>query len=156
MAWHKKPNNDTEPRVQRLVVGSYTERCMGLKSPAGAGLCAIHGFDSIKIGGMKENIKTILIIVLFLFLFAFVYLFSKSKSAGDIISRPEGFFIKRAFHVSELYFPEGEREGRLSRRQCYLAVPCYETGGRISSVTCEDSSVASSDMGRLRDYFWDF
>ena len=34
----RKPNEDTEPRVQRLFVGSCSERGMGPQGSAGAGL----------------------------------------------------------------------------------------------------------------------
>lgn len=33
------PNQDTEPRVQRLLVGSYRETDMEPQGSAGAGLC---------------------------------------------------------------------------------------------------------------------
>lgn len=39
MAWQKKPKEDTEPRVQRLFFGSYSERNMGLQNLASAGFC---------------------------------------------------------------------------------------------------------------------
>lgn len=36
-----RPNHDTEPRVQQLVIGLYLERDIGLKGLANAGLCVI-------------------------------------------------------------------------------------------------------------------
>lgn len=37
-----KPNEDTEPHVQRLFVGSYRETGMGSQDPAGVGLCVLR------------------------------------------------------------------------------------------------------------------
>lgn len=37
--WRKRPNDDTEPRVQQLVIGLYPERVIGSQDLAGAGLC---------------------------------------------------------------------------------------------------------------------
>ncbi|MBU3924837.1 hypothetical protein KJ854_02785 [Patescibacteria group bacterium] len=35
----ENPDEDTEPRVQQLFIGSYSERNMRPQGPAGAGLC---------------------------------------------------------------------------------------------------------------------
>lgn len=40
----KIPNEDTEPRVQQLFVGSYLERDMGSQGPANAGLCVYYNY----------------------------------------------------------------------------------------------------------------
>lgn len=40
-AWHERPNDDTEPRVQQLVIGLYAERCIGSQDLADAGFCVL-------------------------------------------------------------------------------------------------------------------
>lgn len=38
----ENPNEDTEPRVQQLFVGSYRETGMGPQGLAGAGFCVVY------------------------------------------------------------------------------------------------------------------
>ena len=37
--WHKRPDEDTEPCVQRLFIGPYQETGMGSQDLASAGFC---------------------------------------------------------------------------------------------------------------------
>jgi len=50
---------------------------------------------------------------------------------------PGAYQVNRLFQLSELYCPENEDGGRLSHRQCYLPVPCYESGARLKNITCD-------------------
>ena len=42
MGMAKRPNEDTEPRVQQLFVGLYIERYIGSQDLAGPGFCVIR------------------------------------------------------------------------------------------------------------------
>jgi integrase len=46
--WRKRPNHDTEPRVQQLVIGLYLERDIGSQDLAGAGFCVSRGRYNIQ------------------------------------------------------------------------------------------------------------
>ena len=55
-----KPNEDTKPRVQRLFVGSYSERDMWSQDLASAGFCGYNSFNN-----MRKQF-TILLILIFI------------------------------------------------------------------------------------------
>lgn len=48
-----KPNEDTEPRVQRLFVGSYPERGMEPQGSAGAGLSVVRPHQPYELGTIQ-------------------------------------------------------------------------------------------------------
>ncbi len=43
----QSPNDDTEPRVQQLVIGLYIERCIGSQDLAGTGLSVLYDMGKI-------------------------------------------------------------------------------------------------------------
>ena len=105
---------------------------------------------------MKEKIKTILIIILFTLLIFLIYFSFFHNKQKNIVVRPEAFYIEKYFLASELYCPENEYEAGRLNRQCYLPVPCYESGARLQSVTCEKSDDMIPPPERPRNYFWDY
>ena len=58
---------------------------------------------------------------------------------GDVwFDDPEVLRIDRVFDKSELFCPENNKEGRLNKKQCYLPMPCYQTGARLKNIICEN------------------
>ena len=72
--WYGNPNEDTEPRVQQLFVGSYRETGMGPQGLAGAGFSvSVYPFASyLTAGFLFKNMANIFFITLFISIIALI------------------------------------------------------------------------------------
>lgn len=88
---------------------------------------------------MIWKIIPITIIILLLGVIFVFYLRDTARKDISINQKGENYYVETFyFKLPDLYCPKINEEinGRLSRRQCYLPVPCYETGARLSLIEC--------------------